>query len=85
MQYYEAMAEAVRIANQVLAGELDPNHGCSMIAGIGEDLDYPEALSAFFLLSHEQYDHEHLGTFWMRAASWSLRGSSPVLGRRPPP
>jgi hypothetical protein len=61
MQYYEAMAEAVRIANQVLAGELDPNHGCSMIAGIGEDLDYPEALSAFFLLSHEQYDHEHLG------------------------
>ncbi|MDR7132827.1 hypothetical protein J2X06_000011 [Lysobacter niastensis] len=61
MQNFESMEDAVRVARQVLSGEMDPNLGCGLIAGIGEKLNYPTELGMFLLLGHEQYDHEGLG------------------------
>lgn len=61
MQNFESMDDAMTVARQVIAGEIDPNLGCGLIAGIGEKLGYPKSLSMFMLLSHEQYDHEDLG------------------------
>ncbi|MGX5730603.1 hypothetical protein ACWKWK_08715 [Pseudoxanthomonas beigongshangi] len=55
------MDDALRVARQVLAGEIDPNLGCGLIAGVGEKLRFPDALDTFFLLDHEQYGHEDLG------------------------
>ena len=55
------MDDALRVARQVLAGEIDPNLGCGLIAGIGEKLRFPDALDTFLLLGHEQYGHEGLG------------------------
>lgn len=55
------MDDALRVARQVLAGEVDPNLGCGLIASIGEKLRLPDALGAFLLLGHEQYGHEGLG------------------------
>jgi hypothetical protein len=61
MQEFESLSDAVRVAEQVLAGTLDPNLGCGLIAGIGHKLNYPTALMPFTLLGHDQTGHEHLG------------------------
>ena len=61
MQNFESMEDAVRVASEVLAGDMDPNLGCGLIAGIGRKLKYPSELAAFLLLDHEQYGHEGLG------------------------
>lgn len=61
MQSFESIEDAVRVAEQVISGEIDPNLGCGLIAGIGEQLEYPGALAAFPMLGHEQYGHEGLG------------------------
>ena len=55
------MEDAVRIAKQVIAGEVPPNIGCEHIYGICQKLDYPSELGMFALLGHEQYGHEHIG------------------------
>ena len=55
------MAEAIRIAASIIAGETSPNDGCSKIGEICQYLGWPKELSAFGLLSHEQYDHENIG------------------------
>ncbi|HZX77147.1 hypothetical protein [Lysobacter sp.] len=61
MQNYETIADALTVARQVLAGEIDPNLGCGLIATIGQKQRYPDELALFELLSHEQYGHEELG------------------------
>jgi hypothetical protein len=61
MQSFESMDDAERVARQVLAGEMDPNLGCGLIARIAEKINYPSELGMFLLLSHEQYGHEELG------------------------
>ena len=61
MQNFESMKDAVHVARQILAGEMDPNVGCGLIAGIGEKLNYPTELRMFQLLGHEQYGHEGFG------------------------
>jgi hypothetical protein len=61
MQTFESMDDAIRVAQQVLAGEVDPNLGCGLIAGIADKINFPSTLSIFLLLGHEQYDHEGLG------------------------
>ncbi|WP_166213190.1 hypothetical protein [Cognatiluteimonas telluris] len=61
MQTFESINDAVRVARQVLAGEIDPNLGCGLIAGIAEKINFPSSLSTFLLLGHEQYGHEDLG------------------------
>jgi len=61
MQTFESIDDAVALARQVLAGALDPNLGCGLIASIGEKANHPKELQAFILLSHEQYRHEALG------------------------
>mgnify|MGYP001224339668 CR=1 FL=1 len=61
MQPFESMDDAVRVAQEVLAGEMDPNLGCGLIAGIAEKINFPSSLSIFLLLGHEQYGHEDLG------------------------
>ncbi len=55
------MSEAIEIAKSIIAGDTDPNKGCSKLGEINKDLDWPKELSAFGLLSHEQYDHESIG------------------------
>ncbi|MCK7633212.1 MULTISPECIES: hypothetical protein [unclassified Shewanella] len=57
----EMMLNAVEIAKSIIAGDTDPNAGCSKLGEINRDLDWPKELSAFGLLSHEQYDHENIG------------------------
>ena len=61
MQNFETMQDAVRVAEQVLAGEIDPNLGCGLIAAIGEKNNHPSSLLGFTLLSHEQHGHEGSG------------------------
>jgi hypothetical protein len=61
MQRFESMEDAVRVAVQILAGEMDPNLGCGLIRGISQGTNFPDELDAFLLLGHEQHDHEHLG------------------------
>ena len=61
MQNFESMDDAVRLAKQILAGELAPNLGCGLIAAIEAKIDHPKELSAFMLLGHEQHGHEGLG------------------------
>ena len=57
----EMIEEAIEIAKGILAGEVDPNEGCSKLGDIGRALDWPKELWGFGLLSHEQHDHEHIG------------------------
>jgi hypothetical protein len=57
----KALLEAVAIAKRIVSGELDPNEGCGLIGDINRELDWPDELSAFGLLAHEQYDHENIG------------------------
>lgn len=61
MQNFESIEDAHRIASRILAGTIDPNLGCGLIAAIGEKLGCPETLAAFLLLGHEQYGHEQVG------------------------
>jgi hypothetical protein len=61
MQSLETMADARVVATRVLAGDIDPNHGCNMIAAVGENLGLPKELGMFALLAHEQSGHESLG------------------------
>lgn len=53
--------QALVIAKSILEGQKDPNKGCSELDEINCKLDWPAELSAFALLAHEQYDHEHIG------------------------
>ena len=57
----EMMKQALEIANSIIKGETNPNKGCSELGELNRDYDWPEELSIFGLLSHEQYDHENLG------------------------
>ena len=49
------------LAHQVLEGEISPNLACAEIGEMNQSLDWPEELSAFGLLAHEQTGHEHIG------------------------
>lgn len=49
------------IAGQIVAGEIQPNVGCAKIGEINQYLDWPEELSSFGLLSHDQTGHEYIG------------------------
>lgn len=55
------MDEAVRLARQILAGEVEPNLGCDLMAAIVKKNNYPTELLQFMALSHEQHGHEELG------------------------
>ena len=57
----DLLNDALIIAKQILSGDIDPNKGCSQIGDINHALDWPEELSVFGMLAHEQYDHENLG------------------------
>ena len=61
MQSLETMEDARAIASRVLAGDIQANMGCTMIAAVSENLGMPRELMAFDLLFHEQSGHEHLG------------------------
>jgi hypothetical protein len=61
MHELESIDDAVRVARQVLAGDVTPNSGCEMIYRLAQAINYPSELGMFLLLGHEQYDHEHLG------------------------
>jgi hypothetical protein len=49
------------IARRVIAGRVNPNDACTLLAEVSESLRGPKELSAFEILAHEQYGHEHLG------------------------
>lgn len=61
MLQYESMNDAVRIASDVLTGNVDPYLGCGLIASIGAKLNYPPHLQVFSLLDHDKSGHEHVG------------------------
>ena len=49
------------IARRIIAGRVNPNDACALLAEVSESLNSPDELWAFELLAHEQYGHEHLG------------------------
>ena len=55
------LAMARHIAKAIIAGTVDANHGCGRIAEINHELGWPDELSAFGALAHEQSGHENLG------------------------
>ncbi len=57
----QKMLLAKRIGGNIISGMKDPNEGCTEIAEISRNLKSPDLLSIFEILSHEQYNHEHLG------------------------
>ncbi len=61
MDSFETLDDAIRVAQEVLSGAMDPNLGCGLISSIAEKNNHPSHLMIFVLLGHEQYDHEHLG------------------------
>ncbi|MCW8988221.1 MAG: hypothetical protein OQK75_11210 [Gammaproteobacteria bacterium] len=52
---------AIKIAENIVKGIIDANQGCTKIAEISRELESPDILAMFELLSHEQYNHEGLG------------------------
>jgi hypothetical protein len=61
MLQFESMNDAIRVANEVLAGTTDPYLGCGLISSIGAKLSYPPNLHVFSLLDHDKSGHEHVG------------------------
>lgn len=49
------------IAQRILDGAVDPNSGCAEIGVINQSLQWPDELSVFGLLAHEQCGHEKIG------------------------
>lgn len=49
------------IARRVVAGRVNPNDACALLAEVSESLSGPNQLAAFEILAHEQYGHDHLG------------------------
>ncbi len=49
------------IARRIIAGRVNPNDACALLAEVSESLNGPDELWPFELLAHEQYGHEHLG------------------------
>lgn len=52
---------AKNIAENIISGKIDPNIGCLKIGELNQELGWPQELSGFDLLAHEQTDHEHIG------------------------
>ena len=61
MRSFETIEDAVRVANEIISGKMEPHIGCGLIATVGEKNNYPAQLEMFHLLAHEQDGHEHLG------------------------
>ncbi|WP_156087823.1 hypothetical protein [Lysobacter sp. Root667] len=49
------------IARRTIAGRVNPNDACTLLVEVNDSLNYPDELSAFSALAHEQYGHEYLG------------------------
>ena len=56
-----SIAHAKMIAKDILNGSIPPNEGCAKIGDINHYLDWPDSLSTFGMLSHEQTGHENIG------------------------
>ena len=54
---------AIQIAHDIVENKFDANKGCEIINNISIQLEYPEELSSFQLLAHEQYGHENIGIY----------------------
>ena len=58
---YDSMADARRVAAEIVNRSMEPSLGCSLIASISSKLASPSELQPFELLAHEQSGHEHIG------------------------
>jgi hypothetical protein len=61
MKKYETVEDARSVAEEVLAGSIDPNAGCAVIASIAVKLSYPPALEPFVAIGHDQKGHDAFG------------------------
>ena len=61
MRSYETVEDACLVAADVLAGSIDPNTGCALVASIAAKLNYPPALELFTAIAHDQEGHEAFG------------------------
>ena len=61
MRLFETVDDACSIATSVLAGSIDPNTGCALIASIAAKLNYPPALEPFVAIAHDQAGHVAFG------------------------
>ena len=61
MGTYETVEDACSVATDVLAGSIDPNAGCALIASIAAKMNYPPALEPFAAIAHDQEGHETFG------------------------
>jgi hypothetical protein len=51
----------VEIARRIIAGRVNPNDACALLAEVSQSLSSPDEIWVFEVLAHEQYGHEHLG------------------------
>jgi hypothetical protein len=55
------LAQARLIASEIIEGKVQPNDGCDQIAEINSVLGWPDELSEFGALAHDQTGHESFG------------------------
>lgn len=55
------LKQALEIASRVVRGEADINDSCEILADLCHQNGWPEYLTAFSALAHEQTGHEELG------------------------
>ncbi len=52
---------AKQIARQVIDGSMSPDDGCVALATLCQQNNWPDSLTVFDLLAHEQTGHEQFG------------------------
>ena len=55
------MEGCTEIARRIIAGRVNPNDACTLLAEVSRSLNFPIELETFYALSHDQHGHEHLG------------------------
>ena len=78
------LEEARLIARRVVAGLMDPNEACALIAEVCVRGDWPTELLAFSALAHEQDGHEALGFDRKNTAPLIVDACETLLATRHP-
>lgn len=77
-----AVADSKAIARDILNGVVTPAEGCSAIASLCTENDWPNELLPLSALSHEQEGHEHFGLDRENSAPLILDACRTLLGGR---
>lgn len=75
----ELLDNAVSIARRIVSGDIDPNEGCDLIGQINAELGWPDELTGFGALAHDQHGHEHLGVYAKDCVSEIIEESKELI------